>query len=41
MFQSYRKQSIDLQGKSTDWFLYDGNIGRYRVKMIFKHLLKL
>ena len=21
--------------KSTDWFLYDGNIGRYRVNSIF------
>ena len=28
MFPSYRKQSVDLQGKSTDWFLYDGNTGR-------------
>ena len=24
---SYRNQSFDLQGKSIDWFLYDGNIG--------------
>ena len=24
---SYRNQSIDLQIKSTDWFLYDGNYG--------------
>ena len=23
----YRKQSIDLLCKSTDWFLYDGNVG--------------
>ena len=22
---SYRNQSIDLQNKSIDWFLYDGN----------------
>ena len=22
---SYRDQSIDLQSKSTDWFLYEGN----------------
>ena len=28
IFQSYRKQSVDLQSKSTDWFLYDENIGR-------------
>ena len=26
MFPSYRNQSVDLQSKSTDWFLYDGNI---------------
>ena len=26
MFPSYRNQLVDLQGKSTDWFLYDGNI---------------
>ena len=24
---SYRKQSIHLQSKSIDWFLYDGNFG--------------
>ena len=28
MFPSYRNQSVDLQSKSTNWFLYDGNIGR-------------
>ena len=27
-FPSYRNQSVDLQSKSTDWFLYEGNIGR-------------
>ena len=32
MFLSYRNQSVDLQNKSTDWFLYDGNIGRKRIK---------
>ena len=26
MFPSYRKQSDDLLCKSTDWFLYDGNM---------------
>ena len=31
MFPSYRNQSVDLQSRSTDWFLYDGNIGRKRV----------
>ena len=25
-FLSYRNQSIDLQSKSTDWFLYDRNL---------------
>ena len=24
---SYRKQPIDLQSKSIDWFLYDSNFG--------------
>ena len=33
MFTSYRNQSVDLQSKSTDWFLYDGNIGRLKVKV--------
>ena len=28
MFLSYRNQSVDLQSKSTDWFLYDGKIVR-------------
>ena len=28
MFPSYRNQSVDLQSKSSDWFLYDGDIGR-------------
>ena len=28
MFPSYRNQSVDLRCKSTDWFLYDGSIGR-------------
>ena len=23
----YRNQSIDLQSKSIDWFLYEGNTG--------------
>ena len=32
MFPSYRNQSDDLPCKPTDWFLYDGNIGRLRVK---------
>ena len=28
MFPSYRNQLVDLLWKSSDWFLYDGNIGR-------------
>ena len=28
MFPSYRNQPVDLESKSTDWFLYDGNIGQ-------------
>ena len=32
MFPSYRNQSVDMQSKSIDWCLYDGNIGRERVK---------
>ena len=32
MFLSYRNQSVDFQSKSTDWFLYDRDIGGYRFK---------
>ena len=28
MLQLYSNQSVDLLCKSTDWFLYDENIGR-------------
>ena len=28
---SYRNQSIDLQSKSMDWFLYDNGFGRERI----------
>ena len=31
MFPSYKKQSVDLQSKSIEWFLYDGNICRSSV----------
>ena len=27
IFSAYRNQSVDLLCKSTDWFLYNGNIG--------------
>ena len=29
---SYRNQSIDLLGKSADWFLYDNGLRHERVK---------
>ena len=29
---SYRNQSIDLQSKSIDWFLYEGNTGNSGIK---------
>ena len=29
---SYRNQSIDLQNKSADWFLYDRDLLQERVK---------
>ena len=32
MFPSHWNQSVDLQSKSTDWFLYDRNIGRCKIK---------
>ena len=34
--QSYRNQSIDLQSKSVDWFLYDRDLRYERVKLIKK-----
>ena len=34
MFSSYRNQSVDLQSKSTDWFLCDGSIGPQKGKAI-------
>ena len=33
MLPSYRNQSVDLLCKSTEWFLYDGKIGRWRVNI--------
>ena len=33
MFPSYRNQSVDSLCISTDWFLYDGSIGRFRVQL--------
>ena len=37
MFPSDRNQSVDLLSKSIDWFLYDENIGRERVKHYLQH----
>ena len=34
MLLPHRNQSVDLQSKATDWFLYDGNIGRERVNKL-------
>ena len=31
--QSYRKQSIHMQSKSMDWFLYDSDFRHERVKL--------
>ena len=31
---SYRNQSIDLQSKSMDWFLYDRDLYHERLNMI-------
>ena len=35
MLPSYRNQSVDLFCKSTDWFLYDRNIGPERFNQNF------
>ena len=34
---SYRNQSIDLQSKSMDWFLYDIGLRDERVKLGFSN----
>ena len=33
MIPSYRNQFMDLQCKSSDWFLYEENTGLKRVQM--------
>ena len=33
MSLSYRNQSIDLESKSVDWFLYDTDLPQERVKL--------
>ena len=40
---SYRNQSIDLQSKSVDWFLYNNDLRHERVKNSFltDHLRRL
>ena len=35
---SYRNQSIDLQSKSMDWFLYDRDLHHERVKWVSLYL---
>ena len=32
---SYKNQSTDLQSKSMDWFLYDRELSRERVKIAY------
>ena len=34
---SYRKQSIDFQSKSMDWFLHDRNLRHEKVKYFSIH----
>ena len=34
---SYRNQSIDLQSKSMDWFLYDDSLRHERVKTLWSN----
>ena len=34
---SYKNQSIDLQSKSIDWFLYDNSLRHERVKEAFRN----
>ena len=38
---SYRNQSIDLQSKSVDWFLYNNGLRHERVKQICYHQMYL
>ena len=43
MFPSYRNQSVDLQSKLTDWFLYDGTyvVKRLSILVADEKLLKI
>ena len=36
-FLSYRNQSIGVQSKSMDWFLYDRDLRHERVKAVLKY----
>ena len=38
MFPSYRNQSVHLQIKSTDWFLYGGNIVKRSISFSWKSI---
>ena len=41
MLLAYKNQSIDLQSKSIDWFLYEGNTGICWVKNLLVSLKAL
>ena len=36
---SYRNQSIDLQSKSMDWFLYDNGLRHERVNRLWNKII--
>lgn len=36
MLHSHRNQSVDLQAKSIDWFLFENNICLIRVEIVMK-----
>ena len=41
MFPSYRKQSVDLLCKSTDWFLYDGTLAVKGLSDVVKQIKEI
>ena len=41
MFPSYRNQSVDLESKSNDWFLYDGTLAVKELNRLYRCLLRL
>ena len=38
---SYRNQSIDLQSKSMNWFLFDNGLPHERVNVKFEHIQQI